>query len=307
MVENIVRESDMSAWLVPRARIDVSNRIPIDAATIARDHHHENGACTIPPDRWSIDPCSEFANYFDTSLRDLAGQLDSPMFATWEVRKLQTDSDWLRTIRRLGIVLERPDTIQGSWSATVRFPLQFGSRDTLAVGAVSFPVVEWLRLENALLSSRPASAIRPEWVRDLRALLEQHFRDRLRIRHLASRFDRTYNHVGRMFAERLGVTVSQYVRARRVAWAAERMGGVHGTIVDIALQAGFCDQSHMTREFRTFAGSTPAELGKLRARIDSRDYRNSPVPTDCTRPAPAILGPCRFSKSPFLCIQGANC
>jgi len=40
--------------------------------------------------------------------------------------------------------------------------------------------------------------------------------------------------------------------------------GRAGDLADIALGAGYCDQSHLIRDFREFSGFSPADLFRLR-------------------------------------------
>jgi len=68
------------------------------------------------------------------------------------------------------------------------------------------------------------------------------------------------HHFMRVFRVRLGETVGDYVRRRRleIADAALRSGDGRA-LIDIALAAGFCDQSHFTRAYRRQFGLTPGQ------------------------------------------------
>jgi AraC-like DNA-binding protein len=52
--------------------------------------------------------------------------------------------------------------------------------------------------------------------------------------------------------------VGAYIRRLRMSWAAERLASTKKPISEIALEAGFTDQSHFTRAFVKFSGNTPA-------------------------------------------------
>ena len=56
------------------------------------------------------------------------------------------------------------------------------------------------------------------------------------------------------------VSIGSYVRELRVEWAIARLTGSTQTISDIALGAGFADQSHFTRLCVRHTGRTPAQL-----------------------------------------------
>jgi AraC family transcriptional regulator len=68
-------------------------------------------------------------------------------------------------------------------------------------------------------------------------------------------------HLARAFRQRFGATVCQYSRNLRLEWAASQLDR-EASLAQIALEAGFADQSHFTREFRRHFGVTP---GRYRA------------------------------------------
>lgn len=64
--------------------------------------------------------------------------------------------------------------------------------------------------------------------------------------------------LARAFRRRFGRGVGEYLRELRVRWVEERLGEPDVGIADLALAAGFADQSHLTRVFRSHTGTTPA-------------------------------------------------
>jgi AraC family transcriptional regulator len=73
-------------------------------------------------------------------------------------------------------------------------------------------------------------------------------------------------HVARAFRDHLGSTVGDYVRRLRVRRACELLTATSVPLSDVAMRAGFFDQSHMTRVVKRFLGLTPAELRKQNTR-----------------------------------------
>jgi transcriptional regulator GlxA family with amidase domain len=55
------------------------------------------------------------------------------------------------------------------------------------------------------------------------------------------------------------VPVAAYARSLRLQWAIDRLADSTLAISDIAVSAGFSDQSHLTRECRRSLGVSPAE------------------------------------------------
>lgn len=63
----------------------------------------------------------------------------------------------------------------------------------------------------------------------------------------------------RLFADRMGLSLRLYRRIVRLRHAVLRAG--HGVpLVDVALEAGFADQAHLTRDVRDLTGCTPRAL-----------------------------------------------
>ena len=70
-------------------------------------------------------------------------------------------------------------------------------------------------------------------------------------------------HLARCFKREYGQTVGEYARALRLEWAAEQLALDDASLAEIALGAGFADQSHFTRAFRQHAGVTPGRYREL--------------------------------------------
>lgn len=97
----------------------------------------------------------------------------------------------------------------------------------------------------------------PRWLRETRDhLIEapQH----VSLAGLARARDVHVVHSARAFREHFGLTVGNFVRRRRLITAGHLMGDPSLPLSRIAQEAGFADQSHMTREFKRAWRTTPA-------------------------------------------------
>lgn len=109
---------------------------------------------------------------------------------------------------------------------------------------------------------RPRSVLgaRPEVVEAWRLLTAT--RGRIRIAELAERVYLSRRRLSTLFAAELGLTPKEAARTMRFTHAVARIGeGVRGGTLDLAAVAaacGFTDQSHLDREFRAFAGTSPS-------------------------------------------------
>jgi AraC family transcriptional regulator len=122
--------------------------------------------------------------------------------------------------------------------------------------------LEALGLEMLVTAGRRAtpSVVRgPQpWLRRLEEMIHARFTEPLRMRALAEAVDLHPVYVARAFRAQHGVTMATYVRQLRVAWAQERLRRPDTLICEVALAAGFSDQSHFTRAFTRVAGVSPS-------------------------------------------------
>ena len=70
-------------------------------------------------------------------------------------------------------------------------------------------------------------------------------------------------YLGRIFRQTYRCSVGEYVRRRRVDFVCAQLSASDKPLAEIASEAGFCDQAHLTRTFRKLTGTTP---GQYRAR-----------------------------------------
>ena len=75
-------------------------------------------------------------------------------------------------------------------------------------------------------------------------------------------------HLRRLLTERVGVGPAAYVRLRRFTDALPLLHRrSHRTLSDVAHAAGYYDQPHFCRDFKTFAGMTPHEYLRVRGPV----------------------------------------
>ncbi|HUR97645.1 MAG TPA: AraC family transcriptional regulator [Pyrinomonadaceae bacterium] len=70
-------------------------------------------------------------------------------------------------------------------------------------------------------------------------------------------------HLSRVFRQKMGCTVGEYVRRLRFEFACGQMLRTERPLCDVAFDAGFSDQSHFNRIFRAQMGVTPYAYRKL--------------------------------------------
>jgi AraC family transcriptional regulator len=130
--------------------------------------------------------------------------------------------------------------------------------------AVEGLILEMLALSARLRSGPEHTAGRPppRWLGEARALLHDRSGERLRVTDLAEAVGVHPVHLARMFRLHYGTPVGAYLRGLRIAQAAGRLADSDDGIAQIALRAGFYDQSHFTRTFKRQLGLTPLAYRK---------------------------------------------
>ena len=126
--------------------------------------------------------------------------------------------------------------------------------------------LEGLALQLVATAER-ASCERPgPWLTRVRELLHDRAPEQASLGELADAVGRHPTHVARVFRREYGLSVGEYARSLRLEWAASRLALDDAPLAQVALEAGFADQSHFTRAFRRHAGVTPGRYRELRKR-----------------------------------------
>jgi AraC family transcriptional regulator len=121
-------------------------------------------------------------------------------------------------------------------------------------------VAEGLTLEMLAHSARKDQAPRkkpPRWLARVVERLNEEFPETPAMASLADEVGIHPVHLAAVFRKFRNETVGEYVQGRRVEYACRELKHKDKPLVDIAVDAGFSDQSHFTRVFRRFTGMTP--------------------------------------------------
>lgn len=102
--------------------------------------------------------------------------------------------------------------------------------------------------------------------------IDNHINMQISIDELAGLVNLSKFHFLREFKRMIGNTPYQYVLLRRIERAKKYLENQHTTIIEIATQLGFADQSHFSRLFKSNTGLTPAEY---RDRFKSNNVQNN--------------------------------
>jgi YesN/AraC family two-component response regulator len=100
----------------------------------------------------------------------------------------------------------------------------------------------------------------PSWLGQAVDLLHGEFRTQITLDAIAQELNLHPIHLSRVFRKKHGCTMSEYANRLRVQFACAKMSQGWPALDELALEAGFSDQSHMGRVFKSLVGDTPARF-----------------------------------------------
>jgi AraC family transcriptional regulator len=171
---------------------------------------------------------------------------------------------------RESLWLDEPICIHGGAISLLTLKLygEIHQRDTaseLAIEGLSLEILSQLcrRREfcdrrngrDQLRDKRP-----PHWLERAREILHAQFCESLTHEQIAQSVGIHPAHLATVFRRHYRCTMGEYVRRLRVEFACERISVLDRPLSDIALAAGFADQSHLTRVFKRLTNMTPAQF-----------------------------------------------
>ncbi|HDP79527.1 MAG TPA: AraC family transcriptional regulator, partial [Spirochaetes bacterium] len=101
--------------------------------------------------------------------------------------------------------------------------------------------------------------------RVMRAYIEEHFSERVTAEDVAAAAGLSASRALHLFKEETGMSFTEHLRKARVEFAKYMLIDSDHSIAEIAMEAGFADQSHFTRQFREVEKTTPR-----RFRVENR-------------------------------------
>jgi AraC family transcriptional regulator len=177
----------------------------------------------------------------------------------------------LEQLRRSAPIMERPAEFLGGVTSWLAGRVLHELRQT---DEVSPWAMEGLTLEllAETLRSRPDPRDRrpPRWLRRALELIHDRFAENPTLGAVAAEVGIHPEHLAREFRRHYNCTLGDYARRLKVEFARDRFAATQAPLVEVALAAGFADQSQFTKAFRRVTGITPAAYRKIRAGASDR-------------------------------------
>jgi len=176
----------------------------------------------------------------------------------WRVLAIELGEPWARDrVNQLGLTARTGSSSGSTYGLCERLYREFVRGDPAAAVAM-----EGLILQLTAEIARTATAKRerrPAWLDGVRAFLDANYRGALNLADLARSARVHPAHLSKSFSRSFGCTIGDYVRGLRVDFARRQMESSRLTLSEIAIAAGFADQSHFTKTFKRIVGKSPSE------------------------------------------------
>ena len=192
-----------------------------------------------------------------------AGELHAQYFDNTAVQlfRIEINQTRLRNLSPADLCLECPDFGRGlAIGLAHRLYQEFCEPD-----AVSHLAIEGLGLELIAAIARGGhrcgnTSRQPQhWLSQAREPIKSRFLERLTLGDIARTVGVHPVTLAREFRHHFGCTVGEMVRRERIAFACRELLKPQASLADIAMAAGFYDQSHFAKTFKKLIGMNPAE------------------------------------------------
>jgi len=141
----------------------------------------------------------------------------------------------------------------------LRLYKEFRCMDSASELSIQGLVLEMIGLAARERMEKPSLSA-PRCLREAREIIKEQFLGPVRLFNIAATVGVSPTYLARIFRRYYNCTLGEYVRRLRLDYASEKIAHSGDSIADIAVAAGFYDQSHFTHAFRLHTGLTPAEF-----------------------------------------------
>ena len=108
--------------------------------------------------------------------------------------------------------------------------------------------------------------------RELSDYIDENLDMKLTLSHLASKCFYNPSYFSRVFKDKFGMTLTEYVSRKRVAYAGKLLLESDMSVDEISERAGFADRSGFYHTFSKYTGTTPSEYrGKEAQKVKKSD------------------------------------
>lgn len=184
---------------------------------------------------------------------------------TVHILNIQIESEFLSRFSSLTKVLDYSTSYRSEnivWLGN-RLLREFSQSDEFSAlsieGIVLEMLVELSRQTSTSVKKEPKTSV---WLNQAKDFLHDNFAESIGLEEVAQSVGIHPVHLARVFRRQYGCTMGEYVRLLRLDFAKCQLTATTKPISEIAISAGFSDQSHLNKTFKSLFGLTPNEYRK---------------------------------------------
>jgi AraC family transcriptional regulator len=198
-----------------------------------------------------------------------SGEIHQNVFHTTGGRMfiVELTPEWMERARTYSTALNYSFDSHGGVLGQLAIKLHNEFRE---MDGISPLAIEGLALEmiaQAMRSTQPAEHKPPRWLQQVKEILHAQFAEKPTIAGIAASVGVHPVHLMRTFNRHYHCTIGEYVCQLRVEYACQQISNPDLSLAEIALAAGFADQSHFARTFKRTIGVSPTAF---RANLSAR-------------------------------------
>lgn len=184
--------------------------------------------------------------------------------AVWEFSMVMIDSEWFHKFFQYSSdeILQLPlsdNDVELFNSLLISLEQEPAEKKEDILLEFSETILEFLDKNANKVVLNSANSAKAESVK---SYIDEHFRDKILLDELAEIAGVNRFYLTRCFKKRFNITPLLYQRNIRFNYAKEELRK-NVSLVDLALDLGYYDQSHFTNDFTAFTGISPGEYMKL--------------------------------------------
>lgn len=245
---------------VPGFTITAGNHSP--GEVLPRHEHQGPTICCVLSGRFTEYSAGHAADCTPGTVKlTPAGEPHWNRFAPCDTRGVMVEVDRRRFEGRPSVLAaleaRRHERHRGTPGFVRELVREAGRRDEAALLAIEGLLLEFLAQLARDNTGRRRD--RPLWLGFAEEVLRSRFAEPLSLARVAELAQVHPVTLARAWRREHGRSVGDSLRRIRLDWAAAELASTEEPIADVALRAGFYDQSHFTNSFRRYQGVTPGE------------------------------------------------
>jgi len=190
-----------------------------------------------------------------------AGESHSETFDESHVASFNVEigPEWTRRMEEFGILLDQPVEFERGEAVTLALRMLEELSANDAESGLSIEALTWEILAAFGGARTGFDKSQPQWLKDALGTFDSRLDESVSLRRIAREVGVHPVYFAAAFRRFHGCSPGQYLRRKRFERARHLISDPDVSLAQVAIDAGFSDQSHLNRIFRRFTGMTPRQ------------------------------------------------